>query len=222
MAQESKINGIEYNGVWMEFEDSTAREAITATSKKIYDNNDYLNDRINEEAARARLAEQALQDSKITAIDGLGLSHNDLTDELKAMIETPTPMIGATSTLNGESGVVPRPMIDDRGLFLRGDATWAKPTDTQYDLATQESDGLMSADDKLKLDTMDTENDELVSARTEFEDNVITEVLGNGKVKTVTFNADGSITLNIRKPNVDPITVTTVFNEDGSITRTRS
>lgn len=226
MAQVSRIDGIEFDGVWHEFEDSTAREAIAATSKKIYDNNDYLNDRINTEAERAKLAEKALEDSKITAIDGLGLSHNDLTDELKGLIEHPFELVGATSSKNGEAGIAPKPLIEDRDLFLKGDGTWAEPTDTQYDVATQEDDGLMSANDKLKLDTMDTENDELVSAKTEFEEingvMTITEVLGNGKVKVVTFNADGSITLNVRKPKVEPITVTTVFNADGSITRTRS
>lgn len=222
MAQESKINGIEYKGVWYEFEDSTARNSIAAASKKIYDNNDYLLGKIQEEKIRAELKEQALEDSKISAIDGMGLSHNDLTDELKERIETPPAFIGATSTLNGEAGVVPRPMIDDRTMFLKGDGTWSKPTDTTYDVATQEDDGLMSADDKLKLDTMDTENDDLVSGKTVFNGNVITETLGSGKIKTTTFNADGSITVNIRKPNVDPITIVTTFNADGSITRTRS
>ena len=37
-------------------------------------------------------------------------------------------MTGATETTNGAAGLVPKPEIGDRTLYLRGDATWANPT----------------------------------------------------------------------------------------------
>lgn len=37
-------------------------------------------------------------------------------------------MIGATSVLNGERGLVPKPMVGDQNSFLKGDGTWGNPT----------------------------------------------------------------------------------------------
>lgn len=220
MAQISKIDHIEYGGVVYEFVDSTARDSVTKYAQKVYDNNERLTEMVNDEKSRAQAAEQALEDSKISRVAGKGLSTNDFTDEFKTMIENPPLMIGATDELNGESGDVPRPMIADKDKFLKGDGTWSMPA--TYTVATYEKDGLLSASDKYKLDTVDIEKDELVSGRTTFDNGRITEVLANGKTITTTFNADGSITQRITKANVDPITMTTVFNADGSITRTRS
>jgi hypothetical protein len=39
-------------------------------------------------------------------------------------------MTGATTLANGAPGLVPQPLIANRLQFLRGDATWAAPTDT--------------------------------------------------------------------------------------------
>lgn len=222
MATESKIDGIMQDGVWYEFQDSTARNSITKLTQRLNDNDEHVAMMINEETERALAAEKILDDSKVSIVAGKGLSTNDFTDELKSRVENPPAMIGATTVYNGEAGAVPRPMRDDIDKFLKGDGTWATPTDTTYEVATRYEDGLLSKDDKYKLDTLDTENDDLVSGRTTFEDNVITQVLGNGKTKITTFNDDGSITLRIEKANVDPIVLTTVFNADGSIRRTRS
>lgn len=41
-------------------------------------------------------------------------------------------MTGATSSADGESGLVPTPEAGENELYLRGDGTWAKPTDTVY------------------------------------------------------------------------------------------
>lgn len=40
-----------------------------------------------------------------------------------------TVMKGATDSSNGTSGLVPTPLRGDNKLFLRGDATWANPTE---------------------------------------------------------------------------------------------
>ena len=38
-----------------------------------------------------------------------------------------TPMTGATSLLDGESGAVPQPIAGEQNEFLRGNGTWSKP-----------------------------------------------------------------------------------------------
>ena len=61
-------------------------------------------------------------------------------------------MEGATSEANGQSGLVPAPTQGQQTRFLRGDGTWQVPTNTTYTNATQSKDGLMSSEDKVKLD----------------------------------------------------------------------
>ena len=58
----------------------------------------------------------------------------------------------ATGSAAGSTGLVPQPAAGKQGMFLRGDGQWAKPTDTQYGVATHEAAGLMSAADKTHLD----------------------------------------------------------------------
>ncbi len=43
---------------------------------------------------------------------------------------TYNPMVGASSSANGSQGLVPAPTSGQQGYFLRGDGTWAVPTDT--------------------------------------------------------------------------------------------
>lgn len=59
---------------------------------------------------------------------------------------------GATNSAAGGSGLVPAPDAGKQGQYLRGDGTWATPTDTKYSDATQSAHGLMSIADKKKLD----------------------------------------------------------------------
>lgn len=58
----------------------------------------------------------------------------------------------ATASTAGGSGLVPAPAAGKQGQYLRGDGTWATPTNTTYNDATQSAHGLMSTSDKKKLD----------------------------------------------------------------------
>ena len=64
-------------------------------------------------------------------------------------------MKGATSSQAGTSGLVPQPTAGKQTSFLRGDGTWVIPTNTTYTNATTEKDGLMSSEDKTKLDNIE-------------------------------------------------------------------
>lgn len=61
-------------------------------------------------------------------------------------------MKGTTSSTAGTHGLVPAPAAGKQSQYLRGDGTWATPTNTTYSDATQSAHGLMSVDDKKKLD----------------------------------------------------------------------
>ncbi|MDO4295008.1 MAG: hypothetical protein Q4D90_02480 [bacterium] len=66
----------------------------------------------------------------------------------------PVGMTGATAEAAGEAGYVPVPTAGAQAKYLRGDGTWQTPPNTTYSPATQSANGLMSAEDKKKLDTM--------------------------------------------------------------------
>ena len=65
-------------------------------------------------------------------------------------------MKGATSSAAGTHGLVPAPAAGKQSQYLRGDGTWDTPTNTTYSDATQSAHGLMSVDDKKKLDGIAT------------------------------------------------------------------
>ena len=59
---------------------------------------------------------------------------------------------GATSSAAGGTGLVPAPAAGQHTRYLRGDGTWQTPPNTTYSNATTSTDGLMSSEDKTKLD----------------------------------------------------------------------
>lgn len=63
---------------------------------------------------------------------------------------------GASASAVGASGLVPAPAAGDQAKFLCGDGTWktTPDTNTTYEPATSTEDGLMSAADKAKLDSI--------------------------------------------------------------------
>ena len=65
---------------------------------------------------------------------------------------TYTTMTGATASADGKEGLAPKPAKGQQDLYLRGDGTWATPTNTTYGNATTSAAGLMSSGDKTKLD----------------------------------------------------------------------
>ena len=59
--------------------------------------------------------------------------------------------VGATASAAGTAGLVPAAATADRTKFLRGDATWQVPTNTTYAAVTTAANGLMTKEDKIKL-----------------------------------------------------------------------
>lgn len=69
--------------------------------------------------------------------------------------DIPKDMKGATAEKAGERGLVPAPQAGEEGKYLRGDGTYAEPSNADtFPLATQEKSGIMSAGDKTKLDNI--------------------------------------------------------------------
>lgn len=64
----------------------------------------------------------------------------------------------ATASAAGGTGLVPAPAAGKQTSFLRGDGTWAVPTNTTYGLATASTNGLMPATYVAKVDKLNPEN----------------------------------------------------------------
>ena len=78
-------------------------------------------------------------------ITGLGIPAQDTTY---------SNMTPATASTAGKAGLVPAPAAGKQASFLRGDGTWVVPENTAYDDATTSTHGLMSVNDKKKLDAI--------------------------------------------------------------------
>jgi len=63
--------------------------------------------------------------------------------EITATKKTVRTMTGATSEAAGVTGLVPAPGTGDTGKFLKGNGTWATPTNTTYSEATSSAYGLV-------------------------------------------------------------------------------
>ena len=78
----------------------------------------------------------------------------DIPEGAKYTDTTYSDMKGATASAAGTSGLVPAPAAGTQAKFLRADGTWQAPAGTTYSAATSSKAGLMSAEDKVKLDGM--------------------------------------------------------------------
>ena len=88
-------------------------------------------------------------------------------------------MTAATSSAAGKAGLVPAPAAGKQASFLRGDGTWAVPTNTTYSAATTSTAGLMSASDKSKLDAITASADSVSFSRS---------LTSGTKIGTITIN----------------------------------
>ena len=76
--------------------------------------------------------------------------------------DIPKVMKGATAEKAGESGLAPAPKAGEEGKYLRGDGTYAEPSNADtFPLATQEENGIMSAGDidRILAGTFEAEGD---------------------------------------------------------------
>ena len=65
----------------------------------------------------------------------------DTNGKITVTKKTVSTMGAASSSVNGTAGLVPAPAAGKQGQFLRGDGTWATPTNTTYTIATGDSNG---------------------------------------------------------------------------------
>lgn len=109
---------------------------------------------------------------------------------------TYTNFKGATADTAGSSGLVSAPAKGQQRLYLRGDGTWATPTNTTYNDATQSAHGLMTAADKTKLDGIAAGANKYVHPSYTAHDSGLYKITvdATGHVSTVTAVAKGDIT----------------------------
>ena len=100
-------------------------------------------------------------------------------------------MTGATASAAGTAGLVPAPAKGNQAKYLRGDGTWQTPpdTDTTYSAATQSAAGLMSAEDKKKLDGVATEANNYTHPSTSGNKHIPT---GGASGQILRWSADGT------------------------------
>lgn len=68
-------------------------------------------------------------DTTYTAGTNVSISSSNV---ISATDTTYTDFVGASSLLDGASGLVPKPLKSQRGKFLKGDGSWGTPTNTTY------------------------------------------------------------------------------------------
>lgn len=211
----SKIDHIDFDGERYPFVDQSARDDNLRLKAKL----DSLSKDLATETQRAKDAEEALNSVMLKKEPGKGLSTNDFTDDYKERVDNLKPMIGASEDEDGVEGYAPAPKKGEQNKFLKGDGRWSYVP--LPDNATHTKSGLMSTADKIKLDNIDQESDDVVACTTTRTANGMVQTFATGKVATVTFNSDGSIDKTITQDGRSTIHLHTEFGVDGSIVRTR-
>lgn len=75
-------------------------------------------------------------------------------------------MSGATTSADGTQGLVPKPTKSDVDMFLKGDGTWATPTNTTYSVVTKTANGLVPKTGTSASATISSEANEWVLTTT--------------------------------------------------------
>lgn len=114
---------------------------VSKDGSKVLSTNDYTT---TEKNKLAGIAANATKVETSTTIGNLKINGTE-----KQIIPL---MSAASSSAAGKAGLVPAPAQNKHTSFLRGDGTWVIPTNTTYSNATTSKDGLMSSEDKTKLD----------------------------------------------------------------------
>lgn len=118
---------------------------VSKDGSKVLSTNDYTT---TEKNKLAGIAANATKVETSTTIGNLKINGTE-----KQIIPL---MSAASSSAAGKAGLVPAPAQNKHTSFLRGDGTWVIPTNTTYSNATTSKDGLMSSEDKTKLDGIAT------------------------------------------------------------------
>lgn len=91
------------------------------------------------------------QNADANVIEGILLNNTAQTPDVNKKVNIPL-FGGANASNDGSVGLVPAPTSGNQGKFLKADGSWGTPDNTTYSDATQSAHGLMSANDKQKLD----------------------------------------------------------------------
>jgi len=88
-----------------------------------------INDNENQNIAETYIKNITVSGTTVTITRGNGTSFTVKTQDTNT---TYSAMTGASSSAAGAAGLVPAPAAGKQASFLRGDGTWATPTDTKY------------------------------------------------------------------------------------------
>ena len=131
-------------------EDITDLDLATAEVAKATEATKATTDK-NDKDITEYVSDVTQEDSKIKVTKGDGTS-TEITIDIPEP-ETYEIFTGASDAAAGEAGLVPAPAIGDQEKFLKADGTWATPVDTntEYDIATAETAGLVKPSSEISV-----------------------------------------------------------------------
>lgn len=180
--------------------DQTALEALTTEVQGKANSSalETLNQTVNSKIGKSDL-DNALE-GKVDKVEGKGLSTNDFTTDEK------NKLTGIDKNANNyshptDSGNRHIPSGGQEGQILRwssdGTAMWGNDSNTTYSEATENAAGLMSADDKKKLDDLVKDykdaNNNLITAHKLDETDDIELKISNVKHSKIHFYSNGEL-----------------------------